>query len=182
MDIKLSDVRISFPTLFKPESFQGGEAKYSAAFLVKKGSANDKAIRAAITEEAKLKFGKKAESNVEVWKSNSQKCSYVDATSVKNYDDEFEDYIVLTSKSSTRPLVIDRDRSPLTADDGVVYSGCYVNAKVSIYAQGGEFSGIRSGLMGVQFSKDGEAFGGGRRASEDDFDDISEGSDADDLV
>jgi hypothetical protein len=37
-------------------------------------------------------------------------------------------------------------------------------------------------LSGVQFNRDGDAFTGGGAASEDDFDDLGEGADADELA
>ncbi|MGJ0626521.1 ssDNA-binding protein, partial [Xenorhabdus bovienii] len=77
-----------------------------------------------------------------------------------------------------RPLVIDCDRTPLTAQDGRPYSGCYVNATISIFAYDKKGKGIGASLGGVQFLRDGDAFAGGGVASVDDFDDLSEGADA----
>ena len=31
-------------------------------------------------------------------------------------------------------MIINKDKSAVTEEDGVVYAGCYVNASVSIYA------------------------------------------------
>lgn len=41
---------------------------------------------------------------------------------------------------------------------------------------------INASLGGVQFYRDGDAFAGGGVASEDDFDDVSEGADAESLI
>ncbi|EOA7521129.1 ssDNA-binding protein, partial [Escherichia coli] len=41
---------------------------------------------------------------------------------------------------------------------------------------------INASLGGVQFLRDGDAFAGGGVASADDFDDISEGADAEALI
>ena len=87
----------------------------------------------------------------------------------------------LACHSTVRPTVLDRDKTPLTENDGKPYAGCYVNAVVDIYAQKGDFPGIRASVSGVQFHSDGEAFGGGRPASADEFDDVTEGADADDF-
>jgi len=57
-----------------------------------------------------------------------------------------------------------------------------VNTKVEIYVQTGEYTGIRCTPLVVQFAGDGDAFAG-RPVSEkdaEDFDDLSDGADAND--
>lgn len=64
----------------------------------------------------------------------------------------------------------------LTARDGKPYSGCYVNATLEIWPQDNKFGRrINCNLKGLQFVKDGDAFGGGAPASPDDFDDLGVG-------
>ncbi|MFO6426399.1 ssDNA-binding protein [Escherichia coli] len=65
------------------------------------------------------------------------------------------------------------------------YAGCYVNAwccisghRTIIFGK----RGLNASLGGVQFLRDGSAFAGGGVASADDFDDISEGADAEALI
>ena len=60
----------------------------------------------------------------------------------------------------------------MTADDGIVYSGCYVNASIDIYAFDNVGKGNSAGLRGVQFLRKGDAFGGGAAADESEFDEI----------
>lgn len=89
----------------------------------------------------------------------------------------------LNAANKARPAVIDRDRSPLIQADGRPYAGCYVNAVIDIWAQDNNFGKrVNASLGGVQFLRDGDAFAGGGVAAPDDFDDISEGADASDLV
>ncbi len=99
--------------------------------------------------------------------------------------DEHDGFMILSAKrkeSQGRPTVIDGQRNNLEPADGKPYSGCYVNAIVDVYAQTGDFEGIRCSLKGVQFERDGDAFAGGSAASADDFETIEEGADAlDDL-
>lgn len=88
--------------------------------------------------------------------------------------DGFEDNYALKARSGVAPLVIDRDKTRLTKADGKPYSGCYVIAQVEIWAQDNQYGRrINSQLKGVQFLRDGDAFGGGRPADEDDFEDLS---------
>lgn len=182
--LKLKNVRLAFPDLFEAKQYQGaGPFRYSATFLVVPGSENDKLIRAAIKEAAAEKFGKKADSIVKSIESNSNKFCYIDGNT-KDYDG-FEGMFYLAShrkQDSGRVAVFDGKRQPLTQADGKPYAGCYVNAIVDIYAQDGQNSGIRAGLVGVQFAKDGDSFSGARVANADDFDEIDEGADAEDIT
>lgn len=54
---------------------------------------------------------------------------------------------------------------------------------IDVWAQDNNFGKrINASLGGVQFLRDGDAFAGGGVASEEDFDDISEGTAAEDFV
>lgn len=96
--------------------------------------------------------------------------------------DGYEGSMYISANNKARPLVIDRDRTPLTAQDGRPYSGCYVDASIEIFAYDNQGKGISASLCGIQFRKDGDAFAGGGVASVDDFDDISAGADAEALI
>ena len=180
MKVKLNKVRLSFPNLFKPVVFPGSDkARYDATFLIEPGSENDKAIEAAILAAATEAHAAKAGKFLASVKGNNNKYCYLDGDT-KEYDG-YEGMKFLACHSTVRPTVLDRDKTPLTEGDGKPYAGCYVNAVVDIYAQKGDFPGIRASVSGVQFHSDGEAFGGGRPASADEFDDVTEGADADDF-
>lgn len=181
MKIKLQNVRLSFPGLFKAEPFQpGDEPKFKATFLIEKGSDNDKAVQKAISETAALKWtGGKSAKIVDSIRGNSNRFAYQDGDT-KTYDG-YEGMMALTAKNTKRPLVIDRDRSPVDEADGIVYAGCYVNASVEVFCYDKPGQGVSFSLGGVQFVKKGDAFGGGAPAKEDDFDAL-DGADADDLV
>lgn len=181
MKIKLQNVRLSFPGLWKAEPFKpGDDPKFKATFLVPKDSELDKQVQAAIKETAKAKWGAKAQAVLKGMVNNPNKYCYQDGDT-KTYDG-YEGMMALSAKNSKRPLVIDRDRTTLTEADGKPYAGCYVNATVEFFAYENSGNGISASLMGVQFVKDGDAFGGGSIASEDDFDELEDGADADDLV
>lgn len=182
MKVKLANVRLSFPDLFHAVEFKAGDGKprYNATFLIVPGSENDKAIQAAIQAAATEVWGAKAASTHKSIAGQTNKYCYLDGNT-KEYDG-YEGMMYLACHAKARPLVIDRDKTPLTAEDGRPYAGCYVNATVEIYAQKGENTGMRASFTGVQFVKDGEAFGGGAPASPDEFEDLGDGADAGDLM
>lgn len=178
MKVMLKNVRLSFPDLFEAVEFKTGDGKprFNATFLIERGSENDKKIEAAIVEAAKEQFGAKYEKLVAGMRGNVNKFCYLDGD-LKEYD-SYEGMNYLAAHSKIRPTVIDADKTPLTAQDGKPYAGCYVNASVDIWAQKGENSGIRASILGVQFFRDGDPFTGGTPADPDEFDDVS----AEDLV
>lgn len=185
-------VRLTFPELFVPTEFKAGDGKfrYDASFLVKPGGKNDAIINAAILEAAKQQYEKPgaAEAKIASYANNGNKNCYVSGDA-KEYEG-YKGMMVLSShrkQKDGRPGVFDCTRAgpdgkpvPLSVADGKPYSGCYVNALLDIYVQAGENPGIRCGLRGVFFAKDGDAFSGSKVASADSFD-VQEGSDADDI-
>jgi hypothetical protein len=68
------------------------------------------------------------------------------------------------------PLLVDRDGTPLSASSGRLYAGCWANVSVEIWAQdNANGKRINCTLRGVQFARDGDAFGGGAPISDDEF-------------
>ncbi len=177
MKIKLQNVRIAFPQLFEAKTVNGeGEPAFSAAFLFAPDHPAVAELEKAFEIVGKEKWGAK-------WPQIKKEITAKDRLAMHDGDTKadyagFEGNMFLSSRNKTRPLVIDRDKSPLTAADGRPYAGCYVHAsKDNNYGKR-----INASLRGVQFYKDGDAFAGGGSASEDEFDDIEEGAYADDLV
>lgn len=186
MKVKLQNVRLSFPDLFEAKQFEGtGPFNYRASFLFAPDSQAKRDLDAAIRAVAAEKWGKKAEALLEGILPNSQKCCLVNGNT-KDYDG-YEGMFALSAnrpQDKGRPLIIDRDKTPLSQADGKPYAGCYVNATVELWAQDNAFGkAVRATLLAVQFARDGDAFAGGSVGSEEDFDDLSADADsADSLV
>ena len=98
---------------------------------------------------------------------------------MKSFFTDFEPVKTLKPKSAAEVQEIikkaNKDKTPLTEDDNVIYGGCYVNAIIELWAQDNNYGKrINANLLGVQFHKDGEPFGGGGvSVKADDFDDVS---------
>ena len=177
MKLMLTDVRGAFLTLFEAKTVNGeGDPAYSGSFLIDPSTPAGKKliaqIEAAQDEVGKAKWGAK-------WDTIKKQIGANDRFALHNGDtkaeyDGFSDMMFVSTRSKVRPLVIDRDRAPLTAADGRVYSGCYVNAQIELWAQDNSYGKrINAQLKGVQFVRDGDAFGGGGTpASADDFGDL----------
>ena len=182
MKIKLTDTRLAFPVLFEAKTVNGeGKPAFAAAFLLDPTDPQVKALNQAIEAVAKEKWGAKADAIIKQMRG-ADKVFLHDGDLKENYDG-FAGMLYVSSRSTTRPLVIDADRSPLTEKDGKPYAGCYVNASIELWAQDNNYGKrINASLRGVQFLRDGDAFAGGGAASEDEFDDISQGAMVEDLA
>lgn len=152
--ITLKKVRLSFPSLFKMGSF-GGEStgKHKATFILDKVEHAEiiKALETEITNLMKTELKTKLSA---------------DKVCLKDGDElerpEFKDKMTIKAATKKRPLVIDRDKSPLTEEDNKIYAGCYVNAIVSLWVQNNSYGKrINAQLDGVQFHSNGEPFGDG---------------------
>lgn len=181
MKVTLKNVRLSFPDLFEPRAFKAGdEPKYKATLLIAKDDPQVEIVEKAILATATEKWGAKAASIIKGIRHNPNKFNFQDGDT-KEYDG-YAGHMALSGSSKSRPLVIDRDKTPLGAADGRPYAGCYVNASLEIFGYENSGNGISASLKGVQFVKDGDAFGGGAPASPDEFDDLGVEEEADDLA
>lgn len=154
MTIKMASVRLSFPSLFNMATF-GGEStgKYEATFILdkKEHAATIKELQAAIEKLSKDELKGKVPS---------------DKLCLKDGDEteraEFAGKYTIKASTKKRPLVINRNKSPITDGDNVVYAGCYVNGIISLWAQNNQYGKrINAQLDGVQFVRDGDPFGDG---------------------
>ena len=161
MKITLKNVRLSFPDLFEPRPFKPGDVpKYKATLLVPKGSDQAKAVDAAIAAVAKEKWPKTWEKVLASIKGNANKFCWQDGDT-KTYDG-YEGMMAFSAGNKARPTIIDRNKDPLTKDDGKPYAGCYVNATIRLWAQDNQYGKrINAQLRAVQYVKDGAAFGEG---------------------
>lgn len=182
MKVKLNSKRGAFLAIFAPQAIGDGEPRYNMRFIIPPKDADVKVIDAAIVAAATEKWKDKAPAILAKIIKDGNCCFLKSDYLDKNGEpyDGFAGMFSLGAASKARPLVIDRDKSPLTEKDGRPYAGCYVNGQIDIWAQDNAFGRrINASLMGVQFVKDGDAFTGGRPADPDDFDDIADtGADA----
>ncbi len=167
--IKLKNVRLSFPNLFEKAVFEGKEGKYEATFLFPK--TDTKTYDAVI---AAIEACKKENKNMKVPEAKY----FIQDGDEKEYDG-YEGMWAVKGGNAKRPTVLNRDKTPLVADDEVLYAGCYVNAIVEPWSQSNQWGKrINANLLGVQFVKDGEPFGdGGTKLGDDAFDDIEDDED-----
>lgn len=182
MKIKLQNVRLAFPQLFEAKQVNGeGKPSFSASLLIDPKDPQLKAIENAALEVAKAKWGAKADAVVKQAKGQDKWVTH--DGDLKSGMAGYEGMVYVNARNPVRPLVIDRDKTPLAEQDGKPYGGCYVNVSLELWAQDNQYGKrVNASLGGVQFVKDGDRFAGGSSADESDFDELADGADADALV
>ena len=166
--ILIEVARLSFDDLYVPTaSVEGGRLKYRCNIIIDTstdiGKKNIKKIENTIRQVELEKFKK----SPAVYKTDDRKC-FVDGDTCVNQKtgevyDGYAGMMILKAANDKRPSIVNRDLTPLTAEDNVTYAGCYCNFFVRIYAVSGSDkggNGIFASLETVQFVKDGDAFGG----------------------
>jgi hypothetical protein len=183
MKLKLTNVRLAFANIFVAKAVEAGqEPRFGASLLI--DPATQAPLLAQINKEidavALAKWGAKYAPILAMARKTDKVCLH-DGNLKAQYAG-FEDMMYVSASNKMRPVAVNRDTSPVSAEDGVIYSGCYVNATVELWAQDNKYGKrVNATLLGVQFSKAGDAFSGGSVGSADDFESIEEGVGADDL-
>ena len=181
MKVHLKNVRIAFPKLFEPDTVAGSQNYRRGALFIIDGNDEEqlKAVRNAIAAAAAEKWPdpKKRAAIMGMLERKDYLCLHDGADKAVKYEGfEGNYYVSANSKGGKTPdaagavTVIDQFRNPLTAASGKPYAGCYVNAIIDVYAQDNSFGQrVNASLKGVQFWRDGDAFGGGAPAEPDEF-------------
>lgn len=186
---RLNNVRVAFPTLFKAEQFQGeGKFRCGVSLLLAPDHPQYKQVQKAIEAAAAAKWKDKAPAILKAAKAKD-KIALRDGDLKPKYDGFAGNFYLSancpggdTEEEATKPTVYTADKVKITkASENPIYAGCYANALIEFYADSRFGDGVFCTLVGIQFHKDGDAFGAAP-AREDDFDDVSEGSTADDLA
>jgi hypothetical protein len=184
--IMLRNVRLSYEHIFTPSKFdEGQEAKYSATFIIPKDHPDMAAIKRAMFEAGKDSFA--SDFTGSTWPRGFT-CSLKDADKdtdsmggvLSEKNPAYAGCYILEANSTRRPVTLDRKKAAVTEDDGIIYSGCYVNASLAAagYTYGKVKKGVKCYLNGVQFVRDGERFG---MDATNDFEAL-DGDDGDDFM
>ena len=172
--IKLTHVRCSYPHLFRRAVFDGDEGKFEITFLIDKDDPQVQKLKRHINKIRKgLSF-----------KVAADKICLRDGDELGR--PETEGCYNLKASTGRRPVVLNRDKSAIAEDDGIIYGGCFVNATIDFWVQNNKWGKrINCNLRAVQFDSDGEAFGAGPVDDDDMFEELgggeSESADDDDF-
>lgn len=183
LKVKLVNVRLLYgAALFEPQKGPNGEGepKFSATFGFAPNHPAAALVKAALKAAAEGKWKDKAGVVFAELKAGDKICLH--DGQAKASREGYAGNLYLSASNKLRPLVVDNVAAPgtttprlLTATDGRVYSGCYVNATVELWAQENKWGKrINASLMGVQFAGDGPRLSGGGVSSIDEYEAIPE--------
>ena len=169
--------RLSYVYVFKARpALSGDKEEYSVTLLIPK---KDKAGVAKIREAIGAAMDKGIS---EKWRGKKPKKLW---SPLRDGDEEkadehpeYTDMYFINAKSTTKPLVIDRDKDEIL-DSTEVYSGCYGRASITFFpfsSNGND--GVGCGLNAIQKLADGDPLGG-TRASANEFDDLDDDDEED---
>ncbi|TXH16302.1 MAG: DUF2815 family protein [Hyphomicrobiaceae bacterium] len=178
--LKLPSVRLSFPSIGKPTAFEEGqEPKYQATFLLDPKDPRHKATLSEIQKEIQRMiteaWGKQPANMKPLAETFGKGDTQVSNKTGEVYDG-YEGMYFLKAKNGRKPIYLDRDKNEIDADEAgkLMYGGCYVNATINFWIQDNKWGkAIRANVRGIQFWRDGDAFGGGG-GSADEFDDFGD--------
>lgn len=170
--------RLSFPTLFKAESYEGSEPKFglSAVWTLSKFTESDKkkwkAIMGALDAESKATFKK-------AWKDlpANVKTGVRDGAEKADFEGYGKGTRFANITSKMRPGVINLEKDTISPEEGnadEIYPGCYCRATVTVYSYNNKGKGVALGLQNVQKVADGERLDSRTDAAEDFEDDVDE--------
>lgn len=184
--IVLRNVRLSYEHIFTPSKFdENQDPKYSATLIIPKNHPDVPALKKALQEAGAEKYptafnGKDWPRGYSCALKDADVDAGMDGIVLAEKNPEYAGCYTLKADSTRRPVVLDRRKAAVTEEDGLIYSGCYIN--VSIAAAAYEFGkmtkGVKCYLNGVQFVKDGDRFG---TDAASDFDTLDDGG-VDDLL
>jgi Protein of unknown function (DUF2815) len=177
--ITLKDVRLAFPSVFEATTVNGeGDPKYKATLVLPPDHPQLAEVKAKMQAIAKDKWKDKGAATYTSLEK-IDKLALHDGDTKSQYDGFAGNFFISASAQETaRPTVVNADRTPLTAKDGVLYAGCYVNVLLEFWPQDNKYGKrINAQLRGVQFLRDGDSFSAGRPADGNEFDAV-EGADA----
>ena len=171
MKIMLKNVRLSFPSLFKTEWYAGADTeKFAATFLISKSDTKTvTAIEQACKQALVEKYG---EGKV----PKGFKMPLVDGDD-KEYQG-YQDHYSIKATTKKRPTLVNRDKTPIVEEDGILYGGCYVNASIDVWVMDNSYGKkVLASLNAIQFVKDGEAFGTKSEEGADCFESLDDDDD-----
>lgn len=166
-DVMLTNVRLSFASLEKPTAITNpatkqpqGEAKFRATFLLdtttEEGKQQFRTLWSTVTGMMQERYGPN------VKKDHLKHWPIRDGAEKSEIEGYGAGVFFIAANSARRPIIVGSARQNLApGDTQFPYSGCYVNAKVQFWTQ--EYMGgkqINTGLVAVQFVRDGEPFSG----------------------
>jgi hypothetical protein len=167
--IKLNDVRLSYPSLFRktvnPKAGPNGKLRYEATFILdKKEHAKEiELIKSHINELT-------TENKVPLNKIDKKYICLRDGD--ESEKEEYKNKYTLLARSENKFPIVNKDGKTPVEDEDLFYGGCYVSCYISLYFYDKLSTGISANLLAVQFRKDGDSFNSSMQSIEGAFEPV----------
>jgi len=160
-EVVTPEFRVSFPKVFKPESFQGGDPTYSVVMMFDKKQ-DIKALKQLAKQAVETKWPDPNK------RPKNLRNPFRDGDVEKPDLETFAGKVFITASSKNKPNVVDQNVQPILVEDEF-YGGCYARASVNAFAYDTAGNrGVSFGLNNIQKLREGEPFTG-RSKPEDVF-------------
>jgi len=178
--IFLSNVRLSFPHLVKPQKRVSPETgkerlSYSADFIMPVDHAGFKQFMAKVNEMGLAKWKEHAAQVMQMIQADRKLRCFGDGNQKVNSKtfqpyDGYAGNAFITAGRDTPPQIIQADGTPIDQSNTMayqaltrkMYGGCRVNVAVKPWLQENKHGrGVRADLVAIQFAGDDKAFGEG---------------------
>jgi len=172
-DIKLENVRLSFPSLTMPSNspkHPESPLKYGCDFILEPSDPQINAIRECFYNLVFVTLGTNSANTpnkISMLEGGSNTCCYGDGNRKLKPDGSvyvgYENMFFINAKNQQQPQMITTLGNQAIGDEwldvaGSLYSGCYANAVIRPYLQK-EIGGLRCQLVAIQFHAKGDPFG-----------------------
>ena len=154
----LKNARISYANgIFSKQAMtEGADEKYTCQIIIPQDHPQMPEIKKAIQEAMQDKF--KGKSDKALAKLKIPLRDGMEKEDTEQYEAVYKGTVWFNASSRNKPIVVNRNREEIIAEDAIIYSGCYCNFILNFY--GYDVSGNRGvavGLNGVQFKADGKS-------------------------
>lgn len=183
MKIIIKNARLSFNDLWESKSINGGKPKFTSTLIcldetqLKFANKEGKQVtvphgkmQEVCEHVLKEKFGKVNVARVDNWAYNKADGSTTRGEYVNDDGDYWAGFDAETFYISAGKLeakckggemtILDQRKEKIEANSGLLFSGCYVNAVIDVYAYDGDSGkGVTASLEAIQLLKKGEPLG-----------------------
>jgi hypothetical protein len=177
--------RAAFVSLLQPKAVGGknadpnAEKKYGITMIFPKGT-DHSALKAAVMEAAKEKWGDKAEAIIRKQEGSDKRIFKDGSDMFEKYAGFEEGVAYLNASNKEKPGLVGTQAAtngdPIgITEENVFYSGCYAIASLRPYCWDNKFGkGVSLSLQNVQMIAEGERLGGGRSKASEDFEAVED--------
>lgn len=186
--IKIRRARAQYPNVFVAKNFEGeGRERYSITLILPKDHPDLAALTKYQKQVAQEKFGSKTAAVYKEMQASNRlaihdgdtkaaKPGFADNLFINAGVYEDDDAVAggLPVYDKFKDAATGKAKK-LTAADGRIYAGCYVNAVINLWAQDNQWGRrINAKLLSVQFADDGEKLSFGATSDADDYEAVDE--------